>query len=190
MAWCRPNIFIFFLLKFFNYWLFYGALLRLSTMNYCMTDMYEMPHSGMGGYTVPGGGEHCMYAGEGPWYGHCEPQPLHHPPCVQQAWPPSQPPNYSCAYAGGPPVFKSEFCSMEVPLSHFHHQPEYFSEIKPDISHWMHKKGTASGWWFCAGFFGRAELINVCVLNWLIKMLSRVLWWTVWILGEKHVPFF
>lgn len=128
---------------------FYGALLWLSMMNYCMQDMYDMPHAGMGGYTVQGGGEHCMYTGEGPGYGHCEPQPLHHLPCMEQAWPPSQ--HYSCSYAGGPPVFKSEFCSMEIPLSHFHHQPEYFPEINTDISHlqWMQgadKKGTTSGW--------------------------------------------
>lgn len=116
-------------------------------MNYCIPDMYEMPHPGVGGYPMQGGGEHCMYPGEGPGYGHCEPQPLHHPPCMEQSWPPSQ--HYSCSYAGGPPPFKSEFCSMEIPLSHFHHQPEYYPEIKPEYSHlqWMqgpHKKGTRS----------------------------------------------
>ncbi|XP_075968929.1 thyroid hormone receptor beta isoform X3 [Anarhichas minor] len=129
-------------------------------MNYCIPDMYEMPHSGMGGYTVQGGGEHCMYSGEGPGYGHCEPQPLHHPPCIdQQAWPPSQ--HYSCSYAGGSPVFKSEFCSMEIPLSHFHHQPEYFPEIKSDFSHlqWMqevHKKG------YIPSYLDKDELCVVC----------------------------
>lgn len=117
-------------------------------MNYCIPDMYEMPHVGVGGYTMQGSGEHCMYSGEGPGYGHCEPQPLHHPPCMEQAWLPSQ--HYSCSYAGVPPVFKSEFCGMEIPLSHCHHQPEYFPEIKPDFSHlqWMqgaHKKGMLSG---------------------------------------------
>lgn len=116
-------------------------------MNYCIPDMYEMPHTGVGGYTVQGDGEHCMYPGEGHGYGHYEPQPLHHPPCMEQAWQPSQ--HYSCSYAGVPPVFKSEFCSMEIPLSHFHHQPEYFPEIKPEFSHlqWMqgtHKKGMES----------------------------------------------
>ncbi|GLD62594.1 thyroid hormone receptor beta isoform X4, partial [Lates japonicus] len=114
--------------------------------------MYEMPHVGVGGYTMQGSGEPCMYPGEGPGYGHCEPQPLHHPPCMEQAWLPSQ--HYSCSYAGGPPVFKSEFCSMEIPLSHCHHQPEYFPEIKPQFSHlqWMqgvHKKewGEVAGRW-------------------------------------------
>lgn len=97
---------------------------------------------------MQGGGEHCMYPGEGPGYGHCETQPLHHPPCMEQAWPASQ--HYSCSYAGGPAVFKSEFCSMEIPLSHYHHQPEYFPEIKPDFSHlqWIqgaHRKGMAWG---------------------------------------------
>lgn len=130
-----------------NFEFSYGALLLRSIMNYCMPDMYEVPHAGMGGYTVQGSMEHCMYAGEGPGYGHCEPQPLHHPPCMEQTpWPPSQ--HYSCSYAGAPPVFKSEFCSMDIPLSHFHHQPEYFPGMKPDISHlqWMqgvHKRGTA-----------------------------------------------
>lgn len=126
---------------------FYGDPLLLSMMNYCIPDMYEMPQAGMGGYMVQGGGEQCMYAGEGSGYGHCEPQPLHHPPCMEQAWQPSQ--QYSCSYAGGPSVYKSEFCSMEFPLSHFNHQPEYFTEIKPDFSHlqWLqgaHKKGITS----------------------------------------------
>jgi len=128
--------------------IFYGALLCLSKMNFCIQDMYEMPHAGVGGYAVQSGGENCMYPGEGPGYGHYEPQPLHHPPCMEQAWPPSQ--HYSCAYAAGPSSFKTEFCNMEVPLSHFHHQPEYFPEIKPDFSHlqWMqgaHRKGMTSG---------------------------------------------
>lgn len=117
-------------------------------MNYCIPHMYEMPHAGVGGYMVQGDGEDCKYPGEGLGYGHCETQPLHHLPCMEQAWPPSQ--LNSCLYAGGPPVFTSEFCSMEIPLSHFHHQPEYFPEIKPDFSHlqWMqgaHKKGMTPG---------------------------------------------
>lgn len=93
---------------------------------------------------MQGGGEYCMYPGEGPGFGHCEPQPLHHPPCVEQAWPHGQ--HYAWSHAGGPPVFKSDFCSMEVPLSHFHQQSDYFSDGKPKFSHlqWMqggHKKG-------------------------------------------------
>uniref|UniRef100_A0A671W7Z8 Thyroid hormone receptor beta n=2 Tax=Sparus aurata TaxID=8175 RepID=A0A671W7Z8_SPAAU len=128
-------------------------------MNYCIPDMYEMPHTGVGGYTVQGDGEHCMYPGEGHGYGHYEPQPLHHPPCMEQAWQPSQ--HYSCSYAGVPPVFKSEFCSMEIPLSHFHHQPEYFPEIKPEFSHlqWMqgtHKKG------YIPSYLDKDELCVVC----------------------------
>lgn len=122
-------------------------------MNYCIPDVYEMPHmGGMGGYGVPGGGEHCMYAagGEGPVYGHhCEPQRLHHPPCMEPAWPPPPSQHYSCSYAGGPPVFKNEYCGVEIPLGHYHHQPDYFADIKNDISHlqWMqgaHKRGTRS----------------------------------------------
>ncbi|XP_034748637.1 thyroid hormone receptor beta-like [Etheostoma cragini] len=135
-------------------------------MNFCIPDMYDMPHSGLGGYSAQGGGEHCMYAaGEGltgygpgyrPGYGHSE---LHHPPCMEQAWPPSQ--HYSCSYAGGPPVYKSEFRSMEISLSHYHHQPEYFPEIKPDISHlqWMqgaHPKG------YIPSYLDKDELCVVC----------------------------
>lgn len=117
----------------------------LFRMNFCMPDMYETPHTGVGGFAVQSSGEHCMYPGESPGYGHYEPQPLHHPPCMEQAWPPRQ--HYSCSYTAGPSAFKSEFCNTEVPLSHFHHQPDYFPEIKPDFSHlqWMqgvHRKGT------------------------------------------------
>lgn len=119
-------------------------------MNYCIPDVYEMPHMGMGGYGVPGGGEHCMYAGEGPVYGQCEPQRLHHPPCMEPTWPPPPGQHYSCSYSAGPPVFKNEYCGVEIPLGHFHHQPEYFPDIKSDISHlqWMqgaHKRGTLTG---------------------------------------------
>lgn len=118
-------------------------------MNYCMPDMYEMPHGMAGGYPVPGGGEYCMYGGDGSNFGHCESQPLHHnPPCVEQAWQPSQPypAVYPGSYPGGNPAFKSEFCTMEVPLSHYQH-PDYFSEGRPDFSQmqWIqlpHKKGT------------------------------------------------
>ncbi|XP_005748927.1 thyroid hormone receptor beta isoform X2 [Pundamilia nyererei] len=127
-------------------------------MNYCIPDMYEMPHTGVGSYSVQGGGEYCMYSDEGSGYGNCEPQPLHHPPCMEQAWSPSQ--HYSCSYAAGPSVFKSEFCSMEVPLSHFH-QPEYFPEIKPEFSHlrWMqsaHRKG------YIPSYLDKDELCVVC----------------------------
>ncbi|AWP04772.1 Thyroid hormone receptor beta 2 [Scophthalmus maximus] len=128
-------------------------------MNYCIPDMYEMPHVGMGGYTMQGSGEHCMYPDEGPGYGHCEPQPLHHPPCMEQAWLPSQ--HYSCAYAGGPPVFNSDYCSMDIPLSHCLHQPEYFPEIKPDFPHlqWIqgaHKQG------YIPSYLDKDELCVVC----------------------------
>lgn len=121
-------------------------------MNYCVPDMYEMPHGGGSGYTMQGGSEYCMYAGEGPGFGHCETQPLHHPPCMEQAWPPSQQP-YICSYPGSAPVFKNEFCNMEIPLSHYH-QPDYVSEGKPDFSHmqWTqgpYKKGMTYGWHDC-----------------------------------------
>ncbi|XP_017577274.1 thyroid hormone receptor beta isoform X2 [Pygocentrus nattereri] len=128
-------------------------------MNYCMSDMYELPHGANGGYTVPGGGEYCMYGGEGPAFGHCEPQPLHHhPPCMEQAWPNNQP--YACAYAGSNNVFKSEFCSMEVPLSHYH-QPDYFSDSRPDFAQmqWIqapHKKG------YIPSYLDKDELCVVC----------------------------
>uniref|UniRef100_A0A665TLN3 Thyroid hormone receptor beta n=1 Tax=Echeneis naucrates TaxID=173247 RepID=A0A665TLN3_ECHNA len=128
-------------------------------MNYFLPEMYEMPHVGVGGYSVQGGGEPCMYPGEGPGYGHCEPLPLHHPPCMEQAWLPNQ--HYSCSYTGGPPVFKSEFCSMEIPLTHCHHQPEYFPETKTDFSNlqWMqgaHKKG------YIPSYLDKDELCVVC----------------------------
>jgi len=112
-----------------------------------MSDMYDIGHGVNGGYAVPPGGEYCMYGGEGPGFTHCEPQPLHHhPPSMEQAWPPSQP--YGCPFNGANPVFKSELCSMEVPLSHYH-QPDYYSDGRPDFSQmqWMqgpHRKGIAS----------------------------------------------
>lgn len=115
------------------------------TMNYCLPDVYDAVHAGAGVYPAQGGGEHCMYRGEGPGYGpHCESQPLHHPPCAEPPWHPGQ--HYSCSYAAGPPVFKNEFCGVDVPLGHFHPPPEFFPEIKADFSHlhWMqgaHKKG-------------------------------------------------
>ncbi|KAG5279988.1 hypothetical protein AALO_G00083710 [Alosa alosa] len=73
-------------------------------MNYCMPDMYEMPHGVAGGFPVQGGrggggggGEYCMHGGEGTSFGNCEPQRLHHhPPCMEQQWPPG--PAYSCPY--------------------------------------------------------------------------------------------
>ncbi|XP_070995881.1 thyroid hormone receptor beta-like isoform X2 [Oncorhynchus clarkii lewisi] len=131
-------------------------------MNYCMPDMYEMPHGVGGGYPMQGGGEYCMYGGDGPGgYGHCEPQPMHqiHPPCMEQAWPPSQP--YACSYPGPNPVFKSEYCTMEVPLSHYNHQPDYYSEGKSDFSHmqWMqevNKKG------YIPSYLDKDELCVVC----------------------------
>lgn len=137
----------------FLFFVFFGSppswCSAAATTDYCLADMYEGPHAGMGGYAAMGGGEHCMYGGEGPGYNPCERlhQRLHHPPCMEQAWPPSQ--HYSCSYAA-PPVYKSECCSMEIPLSHFHPQPEYFPEIKPEFSYlpWIqdgHKRGTSSG---------------------------------------------
>ncbi|XP_048058442.1 thyroid hormone receptor beta isoform X1 [Megalobrama amblycephala] len=128
-------------------------------MNYCMSDMYDIAHGVSGGYAVAPGGEYCMYGGEGPGFTHCEPQPLHHhPPSMEQAWPPSQP--YECPFTGGNPVFKSELCSMEVPLSHYH-QPDYYSDGRPDFSQmqWMqgpHKKG------YIPSYLDKDELCVVC----------------------------
>uniref|UniRef100_A0A8C1VD23 Thyroid hormone receptor beta n=1 Tax=Cyprinus carpio TaxID=7962 RepID=A0A8C1VD23_CYPCA len=128
-------------------------------MNYCMSDMYDTGQGVIGGYAVPPGGEYCMYGGEGPGFTHCEPQPLHHhPPSMEQAWPPSQP--YGCTFTGGNPVFKSELCSMDVPLSHYH-QPDYYSDGRPDFSQmqWMqgpHKKG------YIPSYLDKDELCVVC----------------------------
>uniref|UniRef100_A0A672IBX7 Thyroid hormone receptor beta n=1 Tax=Salarias fasciatus TaxID=181472 RepID=A0A672IBX7_SALFA len=122
-------------------------------MNYCIPDVYDV-----GGHPAPGGGggggEHCMYPGEGPGYGHYESQPLHHPPCVEPPWLPGQ--HYSCSYAAGPPAF----CGVDVPLGHFHHQPDFYPEVKPDFSHlhWMqgHKKG------YIPSYLDKDELCVVC----------------------------
>uniref|UniRef100_A0A8C1LYA7 Thyroid hormone receptor beta n=1 Tax=Cyprinus carpio TaxID=7962 RepID=A0A8C1LYA7_CYPCA len=128
-------------------------------MNYCMSDMYDIGQGVIGGYAVPPGGEYCMYGGEGPGFTHCEPQPLHHhPPSMEQAWPPSQP--YGSTFTGGNPVFKSELCSMDVPLSHYH-QPDYYSDGRPDFSQmqWMqgpHKKG------YIPSYLDKDELCVVC----------------------------
>lgn len=102
-------------------------------MNYCIPDMYDLPHAGFGGYGSQADGDHCMYPGQGT-------QPLHHPPCVDPAWPPSQ--LYSC-YDGDPAVFKSELYSVDL----YQQQPEFFPELRADFSHlqWLqgdHKKGT------------------------------------------------
>ncbi|KAK2864598.1 hypothetical protein Q7C36_003752 [Tachysurus vachellii] len=132
-------------------------------MNYCMPDMYEMPHGMAGGYTVPGGSEYCMYGGDVSAFGHCESQPLHHnPSCMEQAWPPGQPLTgvYSGTYPGTNPAFKSEYCTMEVPLSHYQ-QPDYFSDDRPDFSQmqWIqvpHKKG------YIPSYLDKDELCVVC----------------------------
>ncbi|XP_057684116.1 thyroid hormone receptor beta isoform X1 [Corythoichthys intestinalis] len=126
-------------------------------MNYRIpADIYEMPHSVIGEYTFQSGGEHCLYTGEGPGY---EPQPLHHPPCLEQVWPSSQ--HYNCLYSGVPFGIKSDICSIEVPLNNFHHQPEHFPENKSDLPHlqWMqgaHKKG------YIPSYMDKDELCIVC----------------------------
>ncbi|XP_058475853.1 thyroid hormone receptor beta isoform X4 [Solea solea] len=126
-------------------------------MNYCMSDMYEMPHVNMGGgYAL----DQCMCPGEAQGFGHCEPQRLHHPPCAaEQAWQPPQ--NFSCSYAGGASGFKNDFYNMDVTLSHCLHQPEFFPDIKADFSHlqWMqeaHKKG------YIPSYLDKDELCVVC----------------------------
>ncbi|XP_054619228.1 thyroid hormone receptor beta isoform X1 [Dunckerocampus dactyliophorus] len=128
-------------------------------MNYCIPDMYEMSHAVVGEYTIQAGGEPCLYQSEGLGYGHCEPQPLHHPPCMEQSWLSSQ--HYTCLYGGAPSAFKGDFCSMEVPLNNFHLHPEYFPDIKSDLSHlqWMqgsHKKG------YIPSYLDKDELCVVC----------------------------
>ncbi|XP_046700369.1 thyroid hormone receptor beta isoform X3 [Silurus meridionalis] len=132
-------------------------------MNYCVPDVYGMPHGMAGGYTVPGGGEYCMYAGDGSTFGHCEPQAIHHnPTCMEQPWPAGQPyPSmYPATYPGSNPAFKNEFCTTEVPLSHFQ-QPDYFSDCRPDFSQmqWIqvqHKKG------YIPSYLDKDELCVVC----------------------------
>ncbi|XP_076013344.1 thyroid hormone receptor beta isoform X3 [Genypterus blacodes] len=120
-------------------------------MNCCMQETYKMPHCELGDCMVQEGGEYCMYPSEGPGFGHCEPQPLHHPPCM----------HYACFYDGGPPVFKNDCYSMEVPLSHFQPQSDYFSDGKPEFSHlqWMQgrrKKG------YIPSYLDKDELCVVC----------------------------
>ncbi|XP_051927120.1 thyroid hormone receptor beta isoform X10 [Hippocampus zosterae] len=128
-------------------------------MNCCLPDISEMSHSMVGEYTIQGGGEHCLYASEGSGYGHCEPQPLHHPPCLEQVWPSSQ--HYNYLYSAVPSCFKTDFCNMEIPLNNFHYHPEYSPEVKSDCSHvqWMqgaHKKG------YIPSYLDKDELCVVC----------------------------
>ncbi|XP_061764361.1 thyroid hormone receptor beta isoform X2 [Nerophis ophidion] len=126
-------------------------------MNYCLPDMYEMSHSVVGEYPVQGAGDPFVYQSEGFGYEQCEPQPLHHPPCMEQSWPSGQ--HYTCLYSGVPPALKSDFCSMEVPLNQFHLHHEYFPDIKSDLSHWMqgsHKKG------YIPSYLDKDELCVVC----------------------------
>ncbi|KAK1785470.1 hypothetical protein P4O66_018838 [Electrophorus voltai] len=126
-------------------------------MNYCIPDVYELPHTTGGGYTVPGEGEYCVYGGGGPAFGHYEPQLSHHQSvCAEQPWPPSQ--LYLGAYNH---TFKSELCSAEVTLSHYH-QGDCFSEQgRQDLSQtqWMqtaHKKG------YIPSYLDKDELCVVC----------------------------
>ncbi|XP_077362669.1 thyroid hormone receptor beta isoform X1 [Festucalex cinctus] len=129
-------------------------------MNYCIPDSYEMSHAVVGKYTIQGSGEHCLYAGEGPGYRHhCEPQPLHHPPCPEQVWPSSH--HYNCLYSDVPSGFKSDFCNMEIPLNNFHHHHQYSPEMKSNLSHaqWIqgaHKKG------YIPSYLDKDELCVVC----------------------------
>ncbi|XP_068616183.1 thyroid hormone receptor beta-like [Brachionichthys hirsutus] len=91
-------------------------------MNYCVPDVYG--------------------AGHGP-----EPRPLHHPPCLEHTWPP----RYSCCFASAPPVFRSDFCGVEIPLS----------RLPPDLPHlpWIeggHQKG------YVPSYLDKDELCVVC----------------------------
>uniref|UniRef100_A0A3B3SCL2 Thyroid hormone receptor beta n=1 Tax=Paramormyrops kingsleyae TaxID=1676925 RepID=A0A3B3SCL2_9TELE len=138
-------------------------------MNYCMSEVYEMTHGtgGGGGYTAHGGEGYCMYGAQSPGYGHCEHQPVQQSSCVGQAWPSGQ--SYSCAYAEAGHTFKSEFCGMEVALSHcgmevalaHYSQPEYFSEGEIDFSQLQRmqaplKKG------YIPSYLDKDELCVVC----------------------------
>uniref|UniRef100_A0A3P8VP62 Thyroid hormone receptor beta n=1 Tax=Cynoglossus semilaevis TaxID=244447 RepID=A0A3P8VP62_CYNSE len=49
-------------------------------MNYCISDTCEIPHVSMGS-SIQASVDPWSYPGEGPDFGHCEPQRLHHPPC-------------------------------------------------------------------------------------------------------------
>ncbi|XP_068505044.1 thyroid hormone receptor beta isoform X2 [Syngnathus scovelli] len=130
-------------------------------MNHCIAEISEMYHSMVGDYTIQGGGEHCVYAGDGPGYGHCEAQPLHHhPPCLEHVWPSSQRDHY--LHACVPSALKSDFCSTEIPLNHFYHHPEHSSEMKSDLSHvqWMQGSPIKKG--YIPSYLDHDELCVVC----------------------------
>ncbi|XP_037119350.1 thyroid hormone receptor beta isoform X2 [Syngnathus acus] len=130
-------------------------------MNHCIAEISEMYHSMVGDYTIQGGGEHCVYGGDGPGYGHCEAQPLHHhPPCLEHVWPSSQRDHY--LHACVPSALKSDFCSTEIPLSHSYHHPEHSSEMKSDLSHvqWMQGSPIKKG--YIPSYMDNDELCVVC----------------------------
>lgn len=146
-----------FIFLFFQEGSLSGAHVQWSIMNYCISDTCEIPHVSMGS-SIQASVDPWSYPGEGPEFGHCEPQRLHHPPCMEQPWLPSQ--HYMCMYDNGTSLFDSESCNIEMPPSHWHHQPEYFPELKADLSQWMQgmfKKGRSPG---CVGCFC---LLSSCV---------------------------
>ncbi|XP_033830950.1 thyroid hormone receptor beta isoform X4 [Periophthalmus magnuspinnatus] len=126
-------------------------------MNYCVADMFETSHSTGSGYSLQGPLEPCMFSSQRQGFGHCDTQTLHHhPPCAEQAWPPSQ--HYSCSYHGNQPLFRNHFYSADSAFSHYH-PPEYFPEIKPYFSHWTQsssKKG------YIPSYLDKDELCVVC----------------------------
>ncbi|MBN3325676.1 THB protein, partial [Atractosteus spatula] len=124
-------------------------------MNYCMQEMYEMHHA-MGSNFPVQPVEYCMYTSESQGYNNCDPQVLHNNACMEQAWVPNQP--YTCSYPGN--VFKSEFCNMDMALSHCH-QTDYFTDGKTDFSEvqWTpesQKKG------YIPSYLDKDELCVVC----------------------------
>ncbi|XP_035284623.1 thyroid hormone receptor beta isoform X4 [Anguilla anguilla] len=137
-------------------------------MNYLISEMYDMSSSGGAGYPQTMGGEYCMFGGDGPGFEplpsmpmplHHHPQYPHHPPsCMEQAWPSATP--YACGYPGDHPPFKSEFCSMEVPLAPYG-SPDCYGDGKPDFSYlqWMEIPGKKG---YIPSYLDKDELCVVC----------------------------
>ncbi|XP_063042154.1 thyroid hormone receptor beta isoform X2 [Engraulis encrasicolus] len=107
-------------------------------------------HPGHHGH--PGGPHHPGHHGHP---GHPGAHPGHHPGQM-----------YGCHYPPPPgimpggPVFKSEYCSMEVPLTH-HHQPDFYGDGRLDYNQmqWIqgpHKRG------YIPSYLDKDELCVVC----------------------------
>lgn len=66
--------------------------LLTSAINYCMSDVYEVPHGDLGSDLAPGPEEYCVYPAQEPGFRLCEPQALQQQPplCLEQeVWPAS-----------------------------------------------------------------------------------------------------